>query len=71
MTRRARRAADPVDTAIDAGLDELHRVVAAKLDASPALAAARAEAVEGNQVADPTRPRSTRRCMPTIRSARR
>lgn len=57
MIRRARRAAGPVDTAIDAGLDELHRVVAAKLDASPALAAARAEAVEGNQVADPTRQR--------------
>ena len=60
MVGKARRAGErldaEVDTAMDAGLDKLHHVVAAKLGTDPALADAQEEATTG-QVSELTRQR--------------
>jgi len=60
MVRKAKRAGGrldaEVDTAMDAGLDKLHQVVAARLGADPALTEAQEEAATG-QVSELTRQR--------------
>ncbi len=60
MVRKAKRAGGrldaEVDTAMDAGLDKLHHVVAAKLGTDPALTDAQEEATTG-QVSELTRQR--------------
>jgi hypothetical protein len=53
------RLDDEVDALVDAGLDRLHRVVAAKLGRDPAVAKLEAEAAEGGAADERTQRRVT------------